>query len=104
MPTVHDSGYKRLFKNRTIFRQLIQTFVPESWVSDLDFDTAEVIDKSYVSEHYKTTESDLIYKVKRRPDQALFIYILLEFQSTVDRFMALRVLNYLTNFYMDVAD
>jgi hypothetical protein len=37
---IHDSGYKILFSNRTIFRQLIQTFVEEKWVQRLDFDQA----------------------------------------------------------------
>ena len=51
-------------------------------------------------EHYKETESDLIYKIQFH-DREVYIYILIEFQSTVDPFMALRVLNYITNFYMD---
>ena len=97
---IHDSGYKKLFSNRTIFRQLLETFVNQEWVHSLDFDTCEPLNKSFISEHYKETESDLIYKVQFY-DREVYIYILIEFQSTVDPFMALRVLNYITNFYMD---
>ena len=97
---IHDSGYKKLFSNRTIFRQLIETFVNQEWVHSLDFDKCEPLDKSFISEHYKETESDLIYKIQFH-DREVYIYILIEFQSTVDPFMALRVLNYITNFYMD---
>ena len=97
---IHDSGYKKLFSNRTIFRQLLETFVNQDWVHSLDFDKCEPLDKSFISEHYKETESDLIYKVQFH-DHEVYIYILIEFQSTVDPFMALRVLNYITNFYMD---
>lgn len=97
---IHDSGYKKLFSNRTIFRQLIETFVNQEWVHSLDFDKCEPLDKSFISEHYKETESDLIYKVQFH-DREVYIYILIEFQSTLDSFMALRVLNYITNFYMD---
>ena len=97
---IHDSGYKKLFSNRTIFRQLIETFVNQEWVHSLDFNKCEPLDKSFISEHYKETESDLIYKVQFH-DGEIYIYILIEFQSTVDPFMALRVLNYITNFYMD---
>lgn len=53
--TYHDSGYKRLLGNKTIFRQLYETFVEEDWVAKLDFDRAERLDKSFVSEHYKET-------------------------------------------------
>ena len=97
---IHDSGYKKLFSNRTIFRQLIETFVNQEWVHSLDFDKCEPLDKSFISEHYKETESDLIYKIQFH-DREVYIYILIEFQSTVEPFMALRVLNYITNFYMD---
>jgi len=30
---IHDNGYERLFRNKTIFRQLIQTFVEEEFQS-----------------------------------------------------------------------
>ena len=97
---IHDSGYKKLFSNQTIFRQLLETFVNQEWVDNLDFTSCEPLDKSFVSEHYKETESDLIYKIQFH-DREVYIYILIEFQSTVEPFMALRVLNYITNFYMD---
>jgi predicted transposase/invertase (TIGR01784 family) len=100
MTNIHDSGYKLLFSNRTIFRQLLETFVDQPWVAELDFERAETVDKSFVSEHYKETESDLIYRLPWGKDE-LYIYVLMEFQSTVDRWMALRMLNYITNFYMD---
>lgn len=98
--TLHDSGYKKLFSNHTIFRQLVETFIHEEWVKEVDFTQAETLDKSFISNHYKETESDLIYKVTFKGREA-YLIILLEFQSSVDRFMALRVLNYMTNFYMD---
>lgn len=97
---IHDSGYKKVFSNRTIFRQLLETFVNEPWVADLDFSEAETLDKSFVADHYKATESDLIYKVKLH-GEAVYIYLLLEFQSSVDRFMAVRVAYYTLAFYMD---
>jgi predicted transposase/invertase (TIGR01784 family) len=103
MITIHDSGYKKLFSNKVIFRQLIEAFIPEAWVKDLDFDNCETLDKSFISDHYKETESDIIYKISLKQKE-IYIVILLEFQSSVDRFMALRVLNYVTNFYMDYLD
>ena len=97
---IHDSGYKKLFSNRTIFQQLMEHFVQQPWVTELDFNSCETVDKSFVSAHYKETESDLIYKVKVR-DENIYIYILIEFQSTAPRFMVVRVLNYITSFYLD---
>lgn len=102
MKHLHDVGYKKLFQNKVIFRELLETFVHEEWVQAIDFDTCETLDKSFISDHYKETESDLIYKVRLRGQEA-YVVILLEFQSTVDRYMALRVLNYIIAFYLDYA-
>lgn len=103
MHAIHDLGYKKLFSNKVIFRQLIESFVHEAWVGEIDFDACETIPKSFISDHYKETESDLIYKVRLRRRDA-YLVILLEFQSSVDRFMALRVMTYLSNFYMDYVE
>ncbi len=100
MPNIHDTGYKKLFSDKRIFRQLLETFVDLDWIQDIDFDSCELLDKSFVSDHYKETESDIIYKVKLK-GRDLYIIILLEFQSTIDRFMSLRFLNYISNFLMD---
>lgn len=97
---IHDKGYKRLFSNQRIFRQLIESFVSEPWVDDLDFDQCQRIDKSFISDHYKETESDLVYQVGFKGSPA-YIYLLVEFQSTAPWYMALRMLNYVSNFYMD---
>lgn len=96
---IHDYGYKRLFSNVTIFRQLLESFVDEPWVKELDFSTAETLEHSFVSEAYQETESDLIYKLKRNGED-IFVYVLLEFQSSVDRFISVRILNYITSLYV----
>ena len=99
---IHDSGYKLLFSNRTIFRQLIESFVEEEWVQLLDFDRSVRIDKSFISEEYQENESDLIYQVPLRTGVgAVLFYLLIEFQSSVERFMALRTGDYLTSLYLD---
>jgi predicted transposase/invertase (TIGR01784 family) len=103
MHQIHDKGYKRLFKNQTIFRQLLETFVTTDWVKDLDFETCERLDKSFISEHYKETASDIIYKIKLKQKE-IFIVILVEFKSKVERFTSLGILNYITNFWMDYVE
>jgi predicted transposase/invertase (TIGR01784 family) len=100
MTNIHDSGYKILFSNPTIFRQLMETFVAQPWVAQLDFERAEKVEKSFVSDHYKETESDLIYRLPYG-DAEIYIYVLLEFQSKVAYWMVVRFLNYITDFYMD---
>lgn len=101
MHQIHDKGYKRLFRNKAIFRQLLETFVPEPWVKELDFDSSECLEKSFISEHYKETISDIIYKIRLKQRDA-YIIILMEFKSTAERFASLDIAHYVTGFYKDI--
>jgi len=103
MTQVYDRGYKKLFSNKGFFQQLLESFVPFTWVKELDFDHCELLDKTFISKEYEKRESDVIYKVQLRGKTA-YIVILIEFQSSPDRFMALRVLHYIVSFYMRLKD
>jgi predicted transposase/invertase (TIGR01784 family) len=97
----HDSGYKKLFSNHELVRQLLTSFVNEDWIDNIEYSTLEKIDKSFVSDEFAERESDLIYKAKYKGND-IYIFILLEFQSTVDRFMSLRMLRYIIELYEDL--
>jgi len=97
----HDSAYKYLFKNKRIFLQLLQSFVPEDFVRNLSVDDLDTVSESYISEEFINRESDLIYKV-RKGDRELYFYILIEFQSKPDRTMAARVLSYIMRLYENI--
>ncbi len=94
----HDSGYKMLFSSHEMVRQLLTSFVNEEWVHKIEYNTLERIDKSFVSERFESRESDIIYRARFR-GRDVYIFILVEFQSTVDRFMALRILRYIVELY-----
>jgi len=95
---IHDCGYKNFFQNPVAVKQLLTSFVDEAWIHQLDFDTLERMDTSFVTDEFKEKESDMIYRVQINGKDT-YIYLLIEFQSTVDRFMPLRMLRYITEFY-----
>ena len=100
---IHDSGYKFLFSMVAFFQQLVTTFVEENWVKQLDFSRAILLDKSFVSADYEESEADLLWQVPLKgSDRFLYFYLLLEFQSTVPRLMALRVGQYLLSAKSDL--
>src|SRR5208337_2025736 len=98
MTKEHDNRYKKLFSNPSAIKKLLLSFVDEDWVKNLDYDTLERLDKSFVTEEFINRESDIIYRINFKGEE-IFIYLLIEFQSTVDKFMALRMLRYITEFY-----
>jgi predicted transposase YdaD len=95
-----DTGYKRLFAHREMVADLL-AFVDEPWVAEVEFETLERVSASYVSDDFREREDDIIWRARWRGGW-LYVYLLLEFQSTVDRFMAVRILVYVGMLYQDL--
>ncbi|MBI5206271.1 MAG: Rpn family recombination-promoting nuclease/putative transposase [Candidatus Firestonebacteria bacterium] len=101
MQNIHDSGYKRLFSHKGFIKQLLMSFIPFEWVKQINYEKIEKLNVSFVRKNYKNKESDVIYKLPYK-DKEIYIYILIEFQSAVDKWMSLRMLSYIIDFYEDL--
>jgi predicted transposase/invertase (TIGR01784 family) len=97
----HDYSYKLLFSHAAMVEDLLRGFIHEVWVKELDFTTLEKVSGSFISDDLREREDDLIWRVRWR-NEWLYVYILLEFQSTVDSFMAVRIMTYLGLLYQDL--
>lgn len=98
---IHDLGYKYLFSHPGFVKQLLLSFINLDWVKNIDFDKLEKIETSFVRKNYKKKESDIIYKLTYK-DKTAYLYLLIEFQSTVDKNMAFRIQSYVNDFYEDL--
>jgi predicted transposase YdaD len=94
----HDASYKLLFSHARMVEDLLHGFIHEAWVRDLDCTTLERVGDSYSSDDLRSRRDDLVWRVRWGPDW-LYLYLLLEFQSTVDAYMAVRVLVYVGLLY-----
>ncbi len=101
MSQLHDSSYKFLFSNPELVRDLIMGFIPDDWLHTLDYSTLEKVSGSYVSDDFKQREDDIVWRVKVGGEW-VYLYILIEFQSTVDKYMALRMMVYIGLLYQDL--
>ena len=92
----HDPGYKSLFSHATMVKGLIRGFLRGDWIERLDFSTLERMASSFVSDDLRQRHSDLIWRLRLRGDEDrwVYLYLLLEFQSTSDPFMAVRLQTY----------
>lgn len=97
----HDTSYRLLFSHVEMIRELLRGFVPGDWVRELDLNTLEKMNGSYVSDDLRSRHSDAVWRVRWGP-RWVYIYLLLEFQSTVDRFMPVRILSYIGLLYQDL--
>ena len=82
-------------------RDLLAGFVPREWVEELDLSTLERWPGSHVSDDLRQRHQDRVWRVRLR-DRWLYVLVLLEFQSTVDRTIAVRILAYTALLYQDL--
>ncbi|MCK5736705.1 MAG: Rpn family recombination-promoting nuclease/putative transposase [Spirochaetaceae bacterium] len=94
----YDAAYKYLFSNPRIACQLLHSFVDIPLVKDIHPEDLELVEKSFVSDDLQRREADVIFKVNHGGKSA-YIYILMEFQSSPDKAIPVRMLNYITMFY-----
>ncbi len=80
---------------------LLRDFVQEDWLALIDFTTLEKQGGSYVSDDLREREDDIIWRVRVAGDW-LYVYLLFEFQSQVDPWMAVRVVVYTGLLYQDL--
>jgi hypothetical protein len=98
----HDDGYKLLFFHPEMVEDLLRGFVDEDWVAQLDFSTLEKAGGTYVTDDLRERESDIVWRVRWGEEGWLYIYLLLEFQSTVDPYMSVRMMSYQGLMYQDI--
>ena len=96
-----DSGYKLLYSHVAMVRDLLHGFVPGDWIAELDLTTLEKCSGSYVSDDLRDRADDLIWRVRWGP-RWLYIYLFLEFQSSIDTWMAVRIQTYIGLLYQDL--
>lgn len=95
----HDHSYKLLFAHPRMVRELLETFVGGDWLSQVDLDSLERVSDSYISDDLRARADDIVWRARCGDG---YVYLLIEFQSGVDTFMALRVLAYVALLYQDI--
>jgi hypothetical protein len=101
MATDHDSSYKFLFSTPELVRDLIMGFIPDEWLHSFDYATLEKVPGSYITEDFRSRADDVVWRVKVG-GKWVYLYVLIEFQSTVDKYMALRMMVYQGLLYQDL--
>ena len=92
---LHDSAYKLLFSYPHLVEGLIRGFVPGAWIQNLDFDSLQTVRETHPRDGGSVRYDDMVWRLKWRDSgQWVYLYLMLEFQSTDEPFMAVRLLDY----------
>lgn len=101
----HDTGYKELFSYPEFVQQLIEGFAPSEIAELMDFSTLKNHSGNYITPLFEEKFEDVVWSVEvtwEGVTQRVFLYILLEFQSAVDRTMPIRLMHYVACFYSEL--
>ncbi|NVM79197.1 hypothetical protein FHW83_005034 [Duganella sp. SG902] len=96
-----DALYKQLFSHPEIVRDLVAGFLPAGWAQQLEVGAFERVNASYTSDEGKARHEDVVWRA-RIDGEWVYVYILLEFQSRPDKWMALRMQVYIGLLYQDL--
>jgi len=97
----HDLSFKSLFSHPDLVRDLVLGFIDDDWLHDLDYNTLERVNGSYVTDDLRARSDDVVWRV-RAGGKWVYLYLLFEFQSSVDKHMALRMMVYTGLLYQDL--
>lgn len=96
-----DIGYKQLFSHPETVRDLVAGFLSADWAQALTVDALERVNASYASEQGRVRHEDVVWRAFIGGEW-VYVYILLEFQSRPDKWMALRMQVYIGLLYQDL--
>lgn len=101
---IHDRGYKLLFSFCKLFQQLLEGYVDADWTRLLDFSQSQQVNKTFILPDFQKQESDILYKVplKNAHQNSVYLYVLIEHQSSVDFSLAFRIFLYLSDLWREL--
>ncbi|MBF0134623.1 MAG: Rpn family recombination-promoting nuclease/putative transposase [Magnetococcus sp. DMHC-1] len=93
--TDHDGLYHQLYEHPAMMADLMQQFVTEPWVQDLDLARMEPVKTKFQVPGLPKRTSDIIWRIPTKSGSDVYLLVLLELQSKSDRWMVLRVIVYM---------
>jgi predicted transposase/invertase (TIGR01784 family) len=92
----HDAFFKRIFSVPANAAGELRSILPSTLVAQLDLDKLELVEGTFVSRELRLRHTDLLFRVPllkpRSGHRYVYVYVLLEHQSQVDRDMPFRML------------
>ncbi len=97
----HDKYFRSVFSNPANATSLLRAHVPGSLARTLKWSTLTLLPGRFVSPDWRDSEADLLFSVERATGATpVLVYVLLEHQSSPDRWMPLRLLNYCVQIWL----
>lgn len=101
------ASYKKLLSHKEVMTHLAQGYLPDALSEKFDLDSLELAPTEHTTGDLRRRADDLVWRLRRRNAGSdgegwAYVFVVLEFQSSPDRHMAVRVLTYLGALYEDL--
>ena len=87
----HDTTAKHVLSFKVIFTDLMQAFVDEPWLKHVDLSSIEQIPTEYTSDRLVRRLNDMAWRIRKHNGESLYVVVMMEVQSTIERYMAARM-------------
>ena len=91
----HDHLFRYVFSNPEHARGELEHLLPDELSKRIDWDTLAPLPADFIPEDLRELQADLLFSVKLGK-RDIFLYLLLEHQSSNDHWLVLRLLIYIT--------
>ena len=98
-----DAINKAAFKHSEVLRDFLRLYVHEDFVKDLDLSSPEPLPSEFVTEAMRKRYNDYIRKIRWKGTDA-YLLLILEFQSSTDTWMPVRILAYTALLWLDLIE
>jgi predicted transposase YdaD len=91
----HDRMVRAVLSDLAEATSFLQAHLPQEVSQALNWSTLTLLEGSFVDEDLRASEADFLYEVEHvSGEDSVWVYLLLEHQSTPDRWMRFRLLKY----------
>ena len=97
----HDATYKAFFGYEEMVVSLLRGFVKKDFVADLDLSSLVHCDGEYITNDLRKRMGDCVWRITWR-GQTSYLWLILEFQSTPDPWMPVRIMVYTGLLWQDL--
>jgi recombination-promoting nuclease RpnB len=96
IPTPHDRFFRCALSDPRVAKAFFEFYLPLAILTIINLDSLQLCKGSFVTEQLKLTITDMLFKVNF-VDRPGYLYLLVEHQSSSDRWMPFRALKYNVN-------
>lgn len=95
----HDHFFRQSFSRPEVIKSFIQEYLPADISAQLDLDSLEAEEASFIDPELAEYQSDLLYQVTMHGGEPVSIYLLFEHKSYLDDQVAFQLLRYMVKIW-----